>query len=49
MPNTRTGPDYLDGQEKKKKKKKYNPFKGQKIKIDGKWVDRTPENSRGGP
>ena len=28
--------------------KRYNPFKGQKIKKNGKWVDRTPENSTGG-
>jgi len=28
--------------------KRYNPFKGQKIKKDGKWVDRTPSNSTGG-
>ena len=28
--------------------KRYNPFKGQKIKKDGKWVDRTPSNSPGG-
>ena len=26
-----------------------NPFKGQKIKKGGKWVDRNPENSTGGP
>ena len=48
MPNSRTGQDYLDTQEKKKKKKKYNPFDGQKIKINGKWVERTPSNSPGG-
>ena len=28
--------------------KRYNPFKGQKIKKNGKWVDRTPSNSTGG-
>tara|TARA_R100000458_G_scaffold4193_1_gene3399 strand:- start:268 stop:471 length:204 start_codon:yes stop_codon:yes gene_type:complete len=28
--------------------KRHNPFKGQKIKKGGKWVDRTPENSTGG-
>ena len=46
MPNKRTGPDYLD--QKAKKKKKTNPFEGQKIKINGKWVERTPSNSPGG-
>ena len=29
--------------------KRYNPFKGQKIKKDGKLIDRTPSNSPGGP
>jgi hypothetical protein len=48
MPNSRTGQDYLDTQEKKNKKKKHNPFEGQKIKINGKWVERTPSNSPGG-
>ena len=28
--------------------KKTNPFQGQKIKKNGKWVDRTPSNSPGG-
>ena len=48
MPNKRTGPDFLDQKAKKKKKKKHNPFEGQKIKVDGKWVERTPSNSPGG-
>ena len=26
----------------------HNPFEGQKIKKNGKWVDRTPANSTGG-
>ena len=35
MPNSRTGQDYLDTQDKKKKKKQQaNPFKGQKVKVN---------------
>ena len=50
MPNSRTGPNFIEEEEKrkKKKKKKNNPFEGQKIKINGKWVERTPSNSPGG-
>jgi len=31
------------------KKKRVNPFEGQKIMVNGKLVDRTPANSPGGP
>ena len=46
MPNKRTGPDYLD--QKAKKKKKTNPFEGQKIKINRQCVETPPTNSPGG-
>ena len=48
MPNKRTGPDYLDQKAKKKKKKRVNPFEGQKVLVNGEWVRRTPSNSPGG-